>query len=157
MSAEVGAKDSKAFISCVCCKPTYFSVFSFFQLLTVKKMICMHFFIQPVCWWCTSRHSPCQWDIGSLREYLKLCKYLTVIQIFRIYLPNKTEMWINFSFRNKHQSQKGGQVSVLIFSGCHYKIPQAEWLKQVKFPRSSGDGKSKFKIPAEAVSVRAWG
>ena len=42
MSAEVGAKDSKAFVSCVCCKPTYFSVFSFFQLLTVKKMICMH-------------------------------------------------------------------------------------------------------------------
>ena len=46
-------------------------------------------------------------------------------------------------------------MRVLIFSGCRYKIPQAEQLKQVKFLRSSGDGKSKIKIPTEAVSVRA--
>ena len=49
---------SKSFISCVCCKPTCFSVFRFFQLLTIKEIICMHFFIQPVCWWYTSGHSP---------------------------------------------------------------------------------------------------
>ena len=44
-------------------------------------------------------------------------------------------------------------VIMLVFQGCHNKVPQARWLKRLNvFSHSSGGWKSKVKVPSGSVS-----